>query len=222
MKSGSSPTRRGSRDDHDSPLQQLDDKQPPKFAERPPTFELGAGGQLKDSEVACTNISRPDLPDQNVASLSEDDDDDDDVTTITMRMPPFQQEQNAFVYHDYSTATLSHDLTSGGRSSPTSSLRVQKLPAKLNAMLSNPEFTHIISWMPHGRAWKVHDSHFFLEKVIPRFFEYNNYNSFIRLVNAWGFRRVLKGPDRNSYYHEVSSSCCSSPLLMVLDASTHF
>jgi hypothetical protein len=28
-------------------------------------------------------------------------------------------------------------------------------------------------------------------------------------VNAWGFRRVLKGTDRGSYYHEVSWFCDS-------------
>jgi HSF-type DNA-binding len=61
----------------------------------------------------------------------------------------------------------------------------------------------IISWLPHGRSWKVHNPQAFIENIIPAFFDYQNFNSFIRLVNAWGFRRLIKGPDRNSYYHEL-------------------
>jgi hypothetical protein len=131
-----------------------------------------------------------------------------------------QQQQNFTYYHDYSRSkSATPSLTDAvARLSPpprtASPLRVHKLPSKLNAMLSDPEFNSIISWMPHGRSWKVHNAHLFLEQVIPRFFEYTNYNSFIRLVNAWGFRRILKGPDRNSYYHEVSSI-----LLSVIDTT---
>lgn len=39
--------------------------------------------------------------------------------------------------------------------------------------------------------------------VMPLFFEYSNYHSFNRLVNAWSFRRISSGPDRGSYYHEL-------------------
>lgn len=38
---------------------------------------------------------------------------------------------------------------------------------------------------------------------MPLFFEYSNYHSFNRLVNAWSFRRISSGPDRGSYYHEL-------------------
>lgn len=126
-------------------------------------------------------------------------DSDSNQASIEPREPSTEK----FVYRDFSSRETDR---AGRSSSPNSTIRVQKLPAKLNAMLSNPNFSHIISWMPHGRAWKVHNAHAFVEEVVPRYFEYTNYNSFIRLVNAWGFRRLLKGPDRNSYYHEVSIS----------------
>lgn len=115
---------------------------------------------------------------------------------------PPSEENEKFAYRDYASEPLQFPFS--GRVSPNTSLRVQKLPMKLNAMLTNPHYAHIISWLPHGRAWKIHDAHAFVDEVIPNFFEYTNYNSFIRLVNAWGFRRVLKGTDRGSYYHEVS------------------
>ena len=85
-----------------------------------------------------------------------------------------------------------------------SSIRVQKFPVKLYAILAQKEFQNIITWMPHGRSWKVLKPNLFESLVMPLFFEYSNYHSFNRLVNAWSFRRISSGPDRGSYYHEVS------------------
>jgi hypothetical protein len=84
-----------------------------------------------------------------------------------------------------------------------SSIRVQKFPVKLYAILAQKEFTDIICWMPHGRAWKVLKPNLFESLVMPLYFEYSNYHSFNRLVNAWSFRRISSGPDRGCYYHEL-------------------
>ena len=86
------------------------------------------------------------------------------------------------------------------------SIRVQKFPLKLYVILAQKEFQDIIGWMPHGRSWKVHKPNLFETRIMPMFFEYSNYHSFNRLVNAWSFRRVSSGVDRGSYYHEVSRS----------------
>jgi hypothetical protein len=90
--------------------------------------------------------------------------------------------------------------------STPSSIKQQKLPVKLNALLSDPELSQIIAWMPHGRAWKILKPKQFVKEVLPIYFDYCNYNSFVRLINAWGFRRLNTGPDRHAYYHEVSLS----------------
>lgn len=84
-----------------------------------------------------------------------------------------------------------------------SSIRVQKFPVKLYAILGKKEFQEIITWMPHGRSWKVLKPNLFESMVMPLFFEYSNYHSFNRLINAWSFRRISSGPDRGSYYHEL-------------------
>jgi hypothetical protein len=84
------------------------------------------------------------------------------------------------------------------------SIRVQKFQVKLYAILAQKDFHEIITWMPHGRSWKVLKPHLFESHVMPLFFEYSNYHSFNRLVNAWSFRRITSGLDRGSYYHEVS------------------
>lgn len=93
--------------------------------------------------------------------------------------------------------------SSTNRNGSESSIRVQKFPVKLYAILAQKEFQDIICWMPHGRSWKVLKPSMFESLVMPLFFEYSNYHSFNRLVNAWSFRRISTGPDRGSYYHEV-------------------
>jgi len=57
--------------------------------------------------------------------------------------------------------------------------------------------------MPHGRSWKVFNRDLFSSYALPRYFGHTNHASFVRLVNAWGFRRITSGPDRDSYYHEL-------------------
>jgi len=78
----------------------------------------------------------------------------------------------------------------------------QDFPWKLHEILSNDEFEEIISWMPHGRSWKVHKPDEFVEKVAPQYFKQGKFGSFTRQVNRWGFRRITHGIDRNAYYHE--------------------
>jgi hypothetical protein len=80
-------------------------------------------------------------------------------------------------------------------------------PARLHDLLSliqnDSTLSSAISWLPHGRSWIVNDKKEFLEKVSPSHFHFSKYESFLRQVNGWGFKRVTSGPDENSYYHEL-------------------
>lgn len=88
----------------------------------------------------------------------------------------------------------------------SSTAKEPTFPVKLHMILSNPEFQDIISWLPHGRSWRILQQKAFEERVIPLYFRHGRYSSFARQVNGWGFRRVTHGSDYNSYYHEVRHS----------------
>ncbi|KAL7439503.1 hypothetical protein ACHAXM_006742 [Skeletonema potamos] len=111
-----------------------------------------------------------------------------------------------YVYQDYAQDDTDyggdHDISTvvqDGRG-----LTNQKLPAKLAAMLSDPDLVTCITWMPHGRSWKILNRDLFSRYALPKYFGHTNHASFIRIVNAWGFRRVVNtGPDRDTYYHEL-------------------
>jgi len=76
-------------------------------------------------------------------------------------------------------------------------------PVKLHWILSNPEFESIISWLPHGRSWRVLQPEVFTKEVIPLYFRHTRFPSFMRQVNGWNFRRVSEGSGENSYCHEL-------------------
>ncbi|KAL7528819.1 hypothetical protein ACHAXR_002657 [Thalassiosira sp. AJA248-18] len=80
-------------------------------------------------------------------------------------------------------------------------------------MVTNPEYQHIIRFMPHGRSWTVLDKELLRTLVLPRYFNHSKFESFNRQVNGWGYKvrillsmfilRLLQaGPDQKSYYHE--------------------
>ena len=70
--------------------------------------------------------------------------------------------------------------------------------------LHEPELANIISWQPHGRSFMTRDIAKMEEVILPRFFRHNNYASFRRQMNVWGFKRLSQsGPDHNAYYHEL-------------------
>jgi hypothetical protein len=113
-----------------------------------------------------------------------------------------------YVYRDFSRVPPDEGETVLGAivssiSNP-SSIKHQKLPIKLDALLRDPELSQIIAWLPHGRAWRILKPKLFVKEVLTKYFDYCNYNSFVRLINAWGFRRLSSGPDRHAYFHEVS------------------
>lgn len=93
---------------------------------------------------------------------------------------------------------------------PSTRHKEPTFPLKLHMILSNPEFQHIIAWLPHGRAWRILQQKAFEQRVIPLFFRHGRYSSFARQVNGWGFMRITHGSDFGSYYHEVRAQALVS------------
>jgi hypothetical protein len=62
---------------------------------------------------------------------------------------------------------------------------------------------YIVSFLPHGRAFRIHDVKRFTEEILPRYFKHSKWLSFSRQLSLYGFRRVILGPDNGAYYHEL-------------------
>jgi hypothetical protein len=61
----------------------------------------------------------------------------------------------------------------------------------------------IVSWQPHGKAFRVHQVDVFARTVMPRYFKQTQYKSFQRQLHIYGFRRIRKGLDTGAYAHPM-------------------
>jgi hypothetical protein len=61
----------------------------------------------------------------------------------------------------------------------------------------------IVSWQPHGKAFRVHRPDLFAQTVMPRYFKQTKYKSFQRQLHIYGFHRIGKGMDRGAYCHSM-------------------
>lgn len=60
----------------------------------------------------------------------------------------------------------------------------------------------IVSWLPHGRAFRVKNKELFVAKMMSTYFKQTKFKSFQRQLNLWGFTRITDGADAGAYYHK--------------------
>lgn len=77
-------------------------------------------------------------------------------------------------------------------------------PFRLYQMLEEAEkrgFEDIVSWLPDGNGFIVHDREEFTSQVMKTFFCHTKWKSFLRQLNLYNFERLSKrGPGRGSCY----------------------
>lgn len=82
--------------------------------------------------------------------------------------------------------------------------RGAQFPWKLHDLLDQVDkdgLSHIISWLPGGKAFKVHKKEEFCNKIMPHYFASNKYKTWQRSLNLWGFESVVRGPDKGACHH---------------------
>jgi HSF-type DNA-binding len=82
--------------------------------------------------------------------------------------------------------------------------RQVSFPLKLQRILDQLERDgqdDVMSWLPHGRAFIVHDVERFVEEILPLHFNQTKYSSFQRQCHMYHMLRITNGADKGAYYH---------------------
>ena len=76
---------------------------------------------------------------------------------------------------------------------------------QLMDILSDPANADIVSWLPHGCSFRIHNRDRFLNEILPPYYKNKKikYTSFTRKLSRWDFVRLSSGPDTGAFYHKL-------------------
>ena len=80
------------------------------------------------------------------------------------------------------------------------------VPAFLNKtyeIMDSKKFTDIAGWTNEGRCIMIHDIAGFSAKILPKYFKHNNFTSFVRQLNMYGFHKTKQDPHWREFQHPM-------------------
>ncbi|KAJ7063076.1 hypothetical protein C8F01DRAFT_984516 [Mycena amicta] len=73
---------------------------------------------------------------------------------------------------------------------PPQATRIPAFLNKLYEMVNDPKTNHLIEWAADGDTFYVYNQEQFARDVLPHWFKHQNFASFVRQLNMYGFHKV--------------------------------
>ena len=75
-----------------------------------------------------------------------------------------------------------------------------KFLLKLYEILNNEEYNKIIHWSQNGSYIVITNIHLLTKKILPIYFNHQNYSSFVRQLNMYNFHKIRTNPNKSEQY----------------------
>ncbi|KAF9379140.1 hypothetical protein CPB97_009141, partial [Podila verticillata] len=113
-------------------------------------------------------------------NANEDNDDDDEEEE--------ESESTQTSKNEDGSNTLVFSMYGARKQSKVRSMFVDKLLK----MVEDPSIQHLISWAKEGDMFYVYNCVKLSQYILPKFFKHNNWQSFVRQLNMYGFHKIYR------------------------------
>ena len=153
---------------------------------------------LLPNKVANLDFRRfiSELPQWNFMSLEHQG------APLTWYHPFFRRDRPDLAYQIKAFDYRRSPRAQTGRLGRQESLATENFPATVRSLLSNSQFTHLLTWNSHGLSFTVKDKEGFEQEMCG---EYSlgglGYQAFERKLMEWGFNRIAQDEDFDVWHH---------------------
>ena len=88
----------------------------------------------------------------------------------------------------------------GKKRKEINSSKPDKFILKLYEILNKEEYNKIIHWSKNGSYIVITNTHALTQKILPIYFNHQNYCSFVRQLNMYNFHKIRTNPNKNEQY----------------------
>ena len=86
------------------------------------------------------------------------------------------------------------------RKSSSIESKQDKFLLKLYEILEKEEYSKIIHWSKNGSYIVIENIHSLAKKILPIYFNHQNYSSFVRQLNMYNFHKIRTVPGKQEQY----------------------